>query len=769
MAVQDYLRVRKAIRLLGDPDERDAAHDLLVAYGPQAVPALIQALHRADEDSLCATAEALGQIGDDRALLSLGQLAFHGAPRAAASAARAMGHIGDPRGVDLLAGALGSKHGAVRLEAALSLARLATEPELSERARQALARLQREDVPSLCGALLWGLEPVARDVALVAAAGVDPDAAATALATHLEAQPGSQTARDALGRREMVEPLINLLTAESGPRLLPILADIGSWLLQGPRSAADADTAVVLGRIADATAELFDRVSDAERAMAVDALQALGEWAVGHFRQHLLTDEPAGRLRAASILKRLDWDPTPDEAGARYWIAHEDWESCERVGEAAIGPLVEELTGPDPGRRDVAAGVLLMLGWHPADRATELVNLIALHRWEELSSGGDASVSALADALRGERRFALASSQPESRAGVRLAMVRTLSKPSGREAAAALAECLGADSSFLVREEAQSALVGRGAEGVEALVQALQRELQRCAPAEPGQPDGREGVRCDLVHALAQTQALEPLDVLLRTLGHDPAPAPRAAARDAVCLLWRAAPEDVVGAVMAALGGPLSLELGQALQRLGPGVRERLLEHIRSPVAGEVRRGVAGLVALGSCCQEDVFALLREPLLSGSPQTRRAVVRVLDRLSAIPDDPEGQAAYWLAKGDLDRCEALGRGAVPVLVQALPLYGWPTAGAIALALVRLGLHVDDPALAATLAELEGVSGLEDGRITQGLVSGEEGLARRQEVTLEVSREADRRLARKLLTAIHSVHDERVWRYRENLKW
>jgi len=256
--------------------------------------------------------------------------------------------------------------------------------------------------------------------------------------------------------------------------------------------------------------------------------------------------------------------------------------------------------------------------------------------------------------------------------------------------------------------------------------------------------------------------------VLLRTVSRDSAPTTRAAACEAIYRLSLAAPERVTEAVLASLDEAITPELGQTLRRLGQPALDRLLALITSSDGASVRMAIAGFVAMGQAGL-DVVSLLKGLLLAGSARARFAVSQVLDRLGIEPHAPDLRAAYWLARGELERCQPLGQSAVPVLMRALPVYDWQQAGAIALSLVRLGIRPDHPALEFTLARLRLACELEDELVTQVVDVIREGVPAQQPVTLRVSHREKRRAARKLLAAIDRVWAEHVRRIRQQLQW
>jgi len=780
MAVEDYLTVRSAIRSLADPKGRPVAKTLLVDYGFEAVPPLIRALDDSDGELVCGAAQVLGEIGDARAVAPLGRLAMHATSQVATAAVAALGRIPDPASLGALDRALHSEHSTVRLEAALSLARLSG--ELSSEALETLGHLRLEDVSPLCQALLMRLEPGPRESAFRVALQIDAEAAVGAMLAGLEVRRTAPTALDLLRRPDAVRPLLDRLTPRTAAEIIPIVAFVGRGLRRDLSSARDsrvppnygvrvppnyrARIAQALDDMAVALVRLLTEVDPDWRPLVVEALQTLGPKATASLRRRLIEAEPDDRSTIAWALTQLNWDPTPDEAGARYWIALGDLSRCAHAGKDAIGPLLEEFWGDDLDRRDAAAMVLRRLGWRADDRRSRLLSLIAMRRWQLLGLMGETVVPTLIEAQRAERAAALTHLEGDHRTEIRIAIVQTLGQLAGPAAANALVEALRTDPSQKVRGEAQLGLERLGTDGVAALVQALRSELDLAARASPEQRPARVGIRQQLVQTLARMRSLDSLQVLLSTLSGDPAPAVRAAASDAIHRLSLAAPSQVVEATLSSIGEDTTPELGRTLQQLGEPAMEHLLALISSPDGANIRRAVAGYVAMGQA-GADVAHLLSGLLFSTSAQARLVVTQVWDRLGIEPDTPETWAAYWLAKGEIERCEALGSAAVAVLMQALPVYDWREAGAIALSLVRLGLRPNDPCLEATMASLRRMSDLDDEIVTQMVDVDHEERPDRQLVVLTVSHREGRQAARKLLAAIDRAWAEQLGRIRRQL--
>jgi hypothetical protein len=123
------------------------------------------------------------------------------------------------------------------------------------------------------------------------------------------------------------------------------------------------------------------------------------------------------------------------------------------------------------------------------------------------------------------------------------------------------------------------------------------------------------------------------------------------------------------------------------------------------PELASINRAIAGFYAIVGPAANVLYVLSERC----TRLARRArVTELLDRLGIEPEQPDAQVAYWLAKGQFERCESLGEAATPILLEALPLYDWQTAGQIAQSALRLGLDPDHPAIQRVLAELTELS-------------------------------------------------------------
>jgi len=689
-------------------------------------------------------------------------------------AAEALGHIAHGAAVWALRDGLGSAHQTVRIASILSLALLegSGEAPLAAQARNALSAMAPADVPPLTEALVWRLPPEARDIAFGHALDADPGTAVATALSLLGRRSTAQSARDALRRIDALHPLIFQLTADTAADILPVLADIGNHLqcllddTGGPPEDGERLRAA-LGDIVTVLLNWYDPEAPDLAAIVVDGMRALGDGAIGVLARRLDHADAEERPYIVSLLHALPWQPQGAEEALNYWLASGEWDRLATLGPVAIEPLLAEFEGTDLGRRDGAARALTRLGWQPEERVTEYRLAIAVGRWDALPRRDAAARTLLLDALAQERRAAraLPPERADERKSRRIAMVRALGRyptGDGRDPSAAVRGLLAAlrdDPLPEVRDEAACALGEKGPDAIPLIAEALSDQ------------DGGRGeetrFRCDLIHLLAQrgAHARSALNLLRRLAADDSSPLVRDAARAAVVRIAGggapgadrgsrvAADAGAAPSVAVSLAPHAAADVGQALRAGGQATPEELALQLDSHDPAQVGRAIATLVSIGRA-GGPVLPAMERALLTASLSGRRAAAQVLDRLGLRPQRPEALAAYHLADDDLAQCEALGAPARSVLREALPLLDWRSAGAVALSLVRLGEPLWSPAIGSVIDLLERVASLRDAHIDVTLRGDDRRPAVAREVTLAVSRDADRRAARDLLRALHA---------------
>jgi len=103
----------------------------------------------------------------------------------------------------------------------------------------------------------------------------------------------------------------------------------------------------------------------------------------------------------------------------------------------------------------------------------------------------------------------------------------------------------------------------------------------------------------------------------------------------------------------------------EALERIGTPAVEPLIDALKDQ-DWSIRQAAAEVLGhIG-----DVQAV--KPLIAAlkDKKARRAAIKALDKIGWIPNKGEAGAAYWIAKGDWDRCVEIGTLAVDPLIAAL---------------------------------------------------------------------------------------------------
>jgi len=390
------------------------------------VEGLIRALDHKDKDIRVRAAQALGRVGDDRAvdpliqamkvvdldygvahdaLMGIGEKGVEalslvlrdGDPRDRVIAALTLGDIGSVEGVEALIEALKDEEPVVRGDAAMALGRIG-----DERAAGPLMEVLGD----------WDREVRLKAVEALGEIGsleaVDP------LIPLLKDQSGDvkRYAAEALGRlgdKRAVEPLVKALGDED--------IDVRS------------EAARALGEIGDVRGvEPLTIMLKAKhvslRNVAVDALVKIGAPVVDGLIQILEGGEGYARLAAADALEKIGWEPGDAVEKAYYYIVKERWGELPGLGEAAIGPV----------SRAVKDGT-----WTTKQEAIRALREI----------GGAKAVEALIEALGDENSF------------VRCGAAEALGKTGDRRAVDPLIEALN-DREVSVRRCALGALGGIG-------------------------------------------------------------------------------------------------------------------------------------------------------------------------------------------------------------------------------------------------------------------------------------------------------------------
>jgi HEAT repeat protein len=375
-------RLRRATHYRRDWEVREAASDALGELGdPRAVDSLLDALSDEYWPVRKAAASSLGEIGDPGAVEPLiaalraelthragaavpvrfGYTDFpglHDSWTARRAIVVALGRLGDARGALPLVEALRDDHKWVRVDAAEALGKLG-----DARAVDALIGVLT-DSDSL--------------VRATAAAALDrlawrPDDGAAGAAYWIATQQWAKC-----GETGAIAPLISALgdedpairggaartLADVGTRAVPPLIDAlqdPHMTLRGRSGAAEALGGIGDARAVEALLPLLDDREISVRRAAAQALGRLGDTRAAEPLVSALADHDADmRTAAAEALQQLAWRPEGTAAGAAYWVATHQWDEAVRA--AAVEPLIMALQDPDASVRKPAAEALGKLG-----------------------------------------------------------------------------------------------------------------------------------------------------------------------------------------------------------------------------------------------------------------------------------------------------------------------------------------------------------------------------------------------------------------------
>lgn len=375
-------RLRKATHDRRDWEVREAACDALGQVGDaRALGSLVDALGDEYWPVRKAAASALSRIGGTRAVEPLiaalraevthqagaavpvrsGYTDFpglHDSWTVRREIVIALGMLGDARAVEPLVAALRDEHTWVRAYAAESLGRLG-----DTRAVDPLRVVLTDEDGFVRATAAAALDRL----------GWRPDDAAAGAAYWVATKQWSRCVET-----RAIAPLIRVLDDEDQTirdGVAGALADIGGPAvhplvdaLENPRLTlrGRSTAAGALGRIGDARAVdallalLDDRETGVRRA-AAQALGRLGDTRAVEPLVRALTDHDGEvRAAAAEALQQLDWRPEETAAGGAYWAATHQWDEAVRV--AAVEPLVMALQDHAATVRERAADALGTIG-----------------------------------------------------------------------------------------------------------------------------------------------------------------------------------------------------------------------------------------------------------------------------------------------------------------------------------------------------------------------------------------------------------------------
>ncbi|MDD1701222.1 MAG: HEAT repeat domain-containing protein [Methanoregula sp.] len=167
-------------------------------------------------------------------------------------------------------------------------------------------------------------------------------------------------AADALGTmgEKACDPLLMLLTFHRVNVRIGAIEALGA--IKSPRSVEPLIRTLASDEI------------DEVRWVAALALGEIGDKrAIPPLIQTLRDGDRYVRYGSVQSLKKLNWQPEDDNNRAYSLIALQDWVSIKKLGQAAVGPLIEMLKDQNPATRARIIDVLGMMRGADATRACE--------------------------------------------------------------------------------------------------------------------------------------------------------------------------------------------------------------------------------------------------------------------------------------------------------------------------------------------------------------------------------------------------------------
>ena len=347
----------------GNRDERVRAARALGKTGDlRAVEVLISLLNEKDRVISEAAVEALGELGDPRAIKPLLDILRNEIHQTGPSSnvAKALGKLKSEEALDFLLQKLKDKDSSTKCRAAYRLGQLG-----DARAVEPLIQALQDESHHVraCAAKALGLIGSPR--------AIEP--LLQALRDHSQVRKAAAYALQGLGwkPRNGREAAYYLAALGSGANEITLDADSVKPLLEAItwRETEYRIIVAALGKIRDekAVEHLIDALQDEDpriRMGAAAALSAIGDpRAVDALAERLLHDEEIlVRRAAAEALHKLAWKPKSDAKKAHLLIELGRWSEVEKLGSAAVEPLIRTLKSSDQVGRENAAETLGKIG-----------------------------------------------------------------------------------------------------------------------------------------------------------------------------------------------------------------------------------------------------------------------------------------------------------------------------------------------------------------------------------------------------------------------
>ena len=441
------------------------------------------------------------------------------------------------------------------------------------------------------------------------------------------------------------------------------------------------------------------------REEAIKALGQIGNDRAAEALVAALKDEKGSTRRtAADELSNIGWKPEQDEIKAYYFIARKKWDQCVEIGESAVIPLIGALEDADKDTRLAVAEILGKIG---DTRAVEPLIASLNDKYSNVRIAAAKSLGQIGDAQAVEPLIATLQSNVSD---LRMASVIALGEIGDARAVKALIDAFEDEVGFVGFSAARS-LGQIGSPAVEPLITVLNSD--------------NYNTRKRAVEALGlvgDAGAVEPLIVVLQNKDED-----YLVQDDAVMALGRIG-SAAVKPLVACLENKewvVRRRSAEALGLIGDTQAVVPLINVLSDGDQYVRR--ASVVALGQIgdtrAVEPLLEALKDPtddvckaaavalgqikddstldaLIAKLPTVDENVVLALDEIGWKPGRDEASVWYWLVKGDVEKCVAIGAGAVDILITALNVSDEKTNIIAAQALEELGdLRAVEPLIIA----------------------------------------------------------------------
>lgn len=421
----------------------------------------------------------------------------------------------------------------------------------------------------------------------------------------------------------------------------PIAINPLSNLLREGSLEEKKSTTWALGEIGGTQAipHLVSALRDKEyivRVSAAEALVKIGSSVLPSITQLLKSIDKDSREFAVKILDELNWQPEPNEIGARYWIEKLEWDKCAEIGKPAIHPLVSFLKRKKK-YRDPIVDALVKIGQPSVQSLISLLresdnDIIEFAAWALGRIADERSIPYLVTSLQIENVDSRMIIQALSNIGAR-----------GIDS---LATCL-MDVSPAVRNNIIEMLntiqwkPGRDENGVTYWI--TKGDIDKCVAT------GKAAVP-SLINALRKGN-----------------PGIRTASAKA---LGRIGDSDAVPDLIDALNSvdeAISLATISALGEIGDNKAVQPLINKLNHSGSQVYKPItAALVKIGLAASD----ILTLNLKTSNEAIRVTIIQILDEIGWEPEPNDIGAIYWISKRKWDQCLLVGKPAIEPLVIAL---------------------------------------------------------------------------------------------------